>query len=48
VGKTDLDLSSLFPPHLIISRRDIKAIKVLGAGQFGTVWLALQKMRDQV
>eukprot|EP00730_Choanoeca_flexa_P005658 TRINITY_DN11993_c0_g1_i10.p1 TRINITY_DN11993_c0_g1~~TRINITY_DN11993_c0_g1_i10.p1 ORF type:complete len:1151 (+),score=343.28 TRINITY_DN11993_c0_g1_i10:249-3701(+) len=47
IHKTDLDLSSLFPPHLIISRRDIKAIKVLGAGQFGTVWLALQKMRDQ-
>ncbi|EGD76512.1 TK/HMTK protein kinase [Salpingoeca rosetta] len=43
--KSELDISDLFPPHLLISRRDIKAIKVLGAGQFGTVWLALQRIR---
>eukprot|EP00043_Microstomoeca_roanoka_P019180 m.212758 g.212758 ORF g.212758 m.212758 type:complete len:1003 (-) comp16950_c2_seq1:283-3291(-) len=44
-GKSEIDVSDLFPPHLLISRRDIKAIKVLGAGQFGTVWLALQRIR---
>jgi hypothetical protein len=44
--KSHVDLSSLFPARFILSRRDIKAIKILGAGQFGTVWLALQRLRD--
>eukprot|EP00056_Hartaetosiga_gracilis_P012265 m.195286 g.195286 ORF g.195286 m.195286 type:complete len:270 (-) comp13663_c0_seq29:1321-2130(-) len=45
VSLSDADISDLFPPHLIINRKDINAIKILGAGQFGTVWLALHRIR---
>eukprot|EP01147_Barroeca_monosierra_P009266 gene9266-1543_t len=44
-GKSELNLAGLFPEHLLISRRDLRAIKVIGAGQFGTVWLALQQVQ---
>eukprot|EP00055_Hartaetosiga_balthica_P015359 m.89997 g.89997 ORF g.89997 m.89997 type:complete len:1085 (-) comp8845_c0_seq1:479-3733(-) len=46
INLSDADISDLFPPHLIINRKDLNAIKILGAGQFGTVWLALHRIRN--